>query len=1193
MILAFNNMDRERQDNRHYHKKIQDVFNNFEIARVQQDEEQRAKLEAYFATKAAEEAEEAEKRLKEAMEKKVRDLRDWMAASDWTTLLNAAEKHRVENTGNWFLRHLKYKSWIENQMQRKISDVVFSERLLFISGKPGYGKTVLSTRMISDIRRHIGKDEPASKGVIAYFYFNAQHDDSTSSISALRAIATQLLHDNKDDTDFIDLAALFMKDTGSGQSTATEKEIQSIIRIFLARLGPSFFIFDGLDECKDWEELLETLQDVTQGSNCGVVCLGRPHLSVATIVGSNVSQIRLEAEENLSDMKRYLEPKIQSLCKRGKLPDSLTVEEMVEKIASRADSMFLWVVLMISYLSSPLLTPNNRLQAINNIHVLEGLDAMFKQILEDLKRRLPKSEWSKIKRMFQWLVVAQAPWKLEMLHTALAVQTNRPITSDDYISDFRESLLETCGSFVEVHSDGTLWFIHLSVQEFLADPSPEFHNSEFSQTFHVQKEIAHCSMATLCVSYIVYNIPHKPIAATGKKVEATDLQQTYPLLSYVTKWWPTHACQSLRLNNLGSSGYSLDCYRVFFKLLAKAVWNKELLSSWVETSYTFHNVPSLSTLGSCIGMFHRKYPDIWRLQVESVLSILNRLSPELRRLNADWGHVLQKEPNEIWMPSINAVGGFDLWASSGDSKMNFLESKEDEGSILIASQVSADGRSVGMLKIWTPTSKDIENRTSDNSEYWQVAYQIWSLETMSQTECIRFEIPQEQLLVLDLENQDGESLGDTKSALTRFRFPAAFSSSLSLLIVHGILLKIAPAAALEKLDDRGHFQVLPPPGCEHTLDMDALTMARPMHTGRKRFSFTRGFKIVPADHKCHTWAQYLLSPNEKYLIQINGSGPPSTAHTRRWVVSAYKDTQFDNWEPSFYLVASVGIQFRRSSIKDNTVERFLSFHPFLPIVAVCRLATISLWYFMEKDKELVTVHDTLLDNICWSVCGNYLQGIDPSSKQMGFIDLTTHMPPPMKTLEATQASSPTTPAMSIASIINPNSENMQINTAGQSIGSKNSTSNAVQCTSTPVFSASGTELSFSALNQNQDGSSAICLQKIGPGGVITNSNLMRLPKSSTLEKSYSTLVNIGDTERLRLVLNMAAQETYSVEDKADFNLPAIFDRKTESILTVEEEHRMNKRLKVVGGSGQLGMLVGRKAREALVEDTVMADAYDQ
>ena len=157
---------------------------------------------------------------------------------------------------------------------------------------------------------------------------------------------------------------------------------------------------------------------------------------------------------------------------------------------------------------------------------------MFKQILEDLKRRLPKSEWSKIQRMFQWLVVAQTPWSLDNLHTALAVQSNRAITADDYTPDFQESLLQTCGSFIEVYADGTVRFIHLSVQEFLANSGTEFQDSELSRSFHVIKELAHSSMATLCLSYIIHNVPHSPAGS-----EAASLHTKFPLLLYATKWW--------------------------------------------------------------------------------------------------------------------------------------------------------------------------------------------------------------------------------------------------------------------------------------------------------------------------------------------------------------------------------------------------------------------------------------------------------------------------------------------------------------------------------------------------------------------------------------------------------------------------------------------------------------------------------
>ena len=62
---------------------------------------------------------------------------------------------------------------------------------------------------------------------------------------------------------------------------------------------------------------------------------------------------------------------------------------------------------------------------------------------------------------------------------------------------------------------------------------------------------------------------------------------------------------------------------------------------------------------------------------------------------------------------------------------------------------------------------------------------------------------------------------------------------------------------------------------------------------------------------------------------------------------------------------------------------------------------------------------------------------------------------------------------------------------------------------------------------------------------------MRLPKSSTLEKSYSILVNNDDNEKLKVVVTIAAREIYSAEERADFGFPIAFNRKTESILTIQ------------------------------------------
>lgn len=529
-----------------------------------------------------------------------------------------------------------------------------------------------------------------------------QQSHLSSSASALRSVLTQILHANKDDLDFLDLAAIIMDDIGSGQAVASEKEVQSILRIFLGQLDQSYLLFDALDECLNWEEFLESLEEITRGIRCKVIILCRPHLRFAHVLGGTPCQIALEAEGNLADMKRYLEPNIQRLWERGKISNSLSVTVISSRIAHRADSMFLWAVLMAGYLASPLLTPNDRLEAINNMKMLEGLDAIFKKVLEDLQLRIPKKEWSKILKMFEWLIVAQQPWTVEMLRTALAVQRNRKTTVDDYIADFEESLLQTCGSFVEIRQDGTIGFVHLSVQEFLTISSSHS-NSDCASSFHVQKEVAHCSMATLCLSYLTYNVPHGPMSGCeSKPAEGKVLDSQYPLLRYATRWWPVHASQGFPSSQSDMSVYPKGCLENMCQVITPAISNKKLLTSWIESSWIFHGPPSLGNLTAKMSTFINKCPDGYKSEVSATVEKLKQLSSELARLNAEWGHILKTEPNEIWLPSVNAIGKFDLWNDTDDANLKPLITERDEDCILIASQVSSDGTMVGMLKLWPP-----------------------------------------------------------------------------------------------------------------------------------------------------------------------------------------------------------------------------------------------------------------------------------------------------------------------------------------------------------------------------------------------------------------------------------------------------------------------------------------------------------
>ena len=77
---------------------------------------------------------------------------------------------------------------------------------------------------------------------------------------------------------------------------------------------------------------------------------------------------------------------------------------------------------------------------------------------------------------------------------------------------------------------------------------------------------------------------------------------------------------------------------------------------------------------------------------------------------------------------------------------------------------------------------------------------------------------------------------------------------------------------------------------------------------------------------------------------------------------------------------------------------------------------------------------------------------------------------------------------------------------------------------------------------------AIVLSQVFETGTAQTETLTRLPRSKSLQHSYSTIVApVGDAAWFTLVLNKAAEDTYSVDNSPDFALPAVLERRLDSV----------------------------------------------
>jgi hypothetical protein len=178
----------------------------------------------------------------------------------------------------------------------------------------------------------------------------------------------------------------------------------------------------------------------------------------------------------------------------------------------------------------------------------------------------------------------------------------------------------------------------------------------------------------------------------------------------------------------------------------------------------------------------------------------------------------------------------------------------------------------------------------------------------------------------------------------------------------------------------------------------------------------------------------------------------------------------------------------------------------------------------------------------FSDCGNFLHGVKIGTENEGepvFLHLAPYLPQ--------------NPALTDKSEIHQDSGAVTLSGSDDAVYiSENKSlaieSRRVQLSGVPQFTKSQGQLQISALSQDYD-SGSILLQTMRADGKMIEETITRLPKSSTLEKSYSALVPTNSDENLKLVLNMAVQETYSTVTFHDFQLPAVLERQKGSIPT--------------------------------------------
>ena len=516
------------------------------------------------------------------------DVISWVDAVSTHDYYHTAKNARHRDTCDWILQLKEFQNWLNS------ADSPAVAKVLWLHGKPGSGKTILSAR----IAEYLYQTRP--KSFALYFCFYGTEDRRICN-GIIRSWIAQIL---KDDDEAFNLAADAYKERDA--RSANVNEIWHMFRLVNTQLKPRYYLVDGFDECEKQEQnqpqhsltdakttFLAQMNEIISGTGARVIIMSRPdadirdqlqiHSEETNVKGLSWHSYGITLSDTSDDLKVFaagvMDDKISNR-------DAEFRQELAANAADKADGMFLWIKLLYSQLSRSK-SPTKLRRIIADTP--SGLDQAYERDLQNILD-LESEERDRAIAILRWTLCSFRPLTIKQLAEALLVEFEDKVDSEDEkygrefshrnddssSSDGSESLfnddhgdegrylalsevpdfgsddsiahefLKNCGSLLELRSrdigsapeDLTIHFVHFSVQEYLIkvldSDLTELQGPQLSDHFQGHERTCH-----ICLEYLLYDDFRQDRNSTDEQFH--EKIKKYAFLDYAGVHWGWHA----------------------------------------------------------------------------------------------------------------------------------------------------------------------------------------------------------------------------------------------------------------------------------------------------------------------------------------------------------------------------------------------------------------------------------------------------------------------------------------------------------------------------------------------------------------------------------------------------------------------------------------------------------------------------
>ncbi|GKT41991.1 ankyrin-1 [Colletotrichum spaethianum] len=406
------------------------------------------------------------------------ELAEWLYPHDHSTIHMAKLQEAERGTGIWLFDEPLFRDWSARK-----------EKLLVLQGKPGSGKSVVTSLLIDRLQE-------TGAGPVVYFHFS--HQESVRFDNVLRSLIKQVI--------MVGASLEEVQKLRSSRRQPLEKELLEI----LTRFG-GFIVFDALDESPSFEAMLKVIREL---ASKGVsVCVSSRNLPAL----HKQVPISLEVVAQKVDLHLFLEMRFAELDLD--MGDHLAIG-FIETIVGQADGIFLIARLIMGGIFEASSIKEVRQLLSSSFDLATLYQATLDRILKSRRAKLAR-------RALQWVSRCRRLLNIDELRHALAIEIGSRDMDIENLTPIDMILSSSMGLLILNNSNVTM--VHPTAYEFFRT-MPEDNDIGLS-----------------CLTYLQYQKLSQPCETMEELMSRLD---QYQILDYIAKYWYVHLEEALAVSRI-------------------------------------------------------------------------------------------------------------------------------------------------------------------------------------------------------------------------------------------------------------------------------------------------------------------------------------------------------------------------------------------------------------------------------------------------------------------------------------------------------------------------------------------------------------------------------------------------------------------------------------------------------------------